>query len=250
MPQTTPPGSLVIGKDAFGNAVKVAINDTGKIVDGGDHLFTLDGQVETNSGAMRSVARPTDVGAFGAYLFSAVSGNIAAGAQSAQPIFAFRYIGVTPPVALIKRVAVSLMSLGTGFTAGEGRLELVRASSFTAMDTGGTAINLTTTNNKLRSTFATSSLSNQFAMIANTAVLTAGTRTLDATPMGQAFFGVSAATFTLQCPLTDLLKRDQGASDWPLILVGNQGFVINATVPATGVWEVQVLLDWQELTAF
>jgi len=35
-----------------------------------------------------------------------------------------------------------------------------------------------------------------------------------------------------------------------LVLANNEGFVIEATVPATGVWFFDVKVDWEELAAY
>jgi hypothetical protein len=44
----------------------------------------------------------------------------------------------------------------------------------------------------------------------------------------------------------DLFALDV-SGEWPLVLVQNEGFIIRATVPATGTWEFGVLLEWSEI---
>lgn len=245
-----PPTSVIFGKDQFGNAVPLALYSTGLTDQAGNPLYNLSsGAIEAGSQAERTVARPTDVGALGAYTVSAISGTIAAGLGAASPVFSFRWSpAVTTQLAIIKRVAVSMASLGTGFTAGTGLLELVAARAFTASDTGGTALALTTNNNKLRTSFGTSLVAD--ARIASTGTLTAGTRTLDGNALAQQVFGVTTATNTVMLATADLIKRDQGAADWPLVLTANEGFIVRATVPATGTFQLQVAVDWLEVASF
>lgn len=45
----------------------------------------------------------------------------------------------------------------------------------------------------------------------------------------------------------DLWKTDGNDGKWPLVFVQNEGFIIRATVPATGVWDFDVLLEWDEI---
>ena len=86
-------------------------------------------QVETNTQAIRVVARPNDVGALGAYSLGAVSGVMAAGIAANSPIFSFRYGGSN--LVLLKRVLISAANAGTAFAAGVGeRVAVIELAIF------------------------------------------------------------------------------------------------------------------------
>jgi hypothetical protein len=110
--------------------------------------------------------------------------------------------------------------------------------------TGGLV--LTTNNAKRRTGTDTTLLS--LALLSTTATLTAGTRTLDDQAFGAAQFAVSAATNTVHLSTADgvLWDPDRHHED-PIVLAANEGFVIRATVPATGTWQGVVSVDWREV---
>jgi hypothetical protein len=136
--------------------------------------------------------------------------------------------------------------LGTAFTAGAGLFNLFAARGFSASDTGGGALTMTTNNAKLRTAFATSGV--QDIRCSATATLSAGTRTLDAAPLAAINVPVPATTVsTILVPLRNLYEARPG--DWPLVLAANEGFVIQATVPATGIWNFSCNVEWDEVAA-
>jgi len=232
------PTGLAAGRDNRGNTVIQALYPSGLTDDQGNNLYNLS-----------SAIRPTEVGGLGAYSLSMITGTLPAGLGAASIISAFRWAPSTSgALALIKRVALGMTSLGTGFTAGVGLLNLMVCRSFSANDTGGTAATLTTNNGKRRTSFGTTQVADW--RIASTAALGAGTRTPDAQTLAQAVFGVVVATNTVMLPTTAILQADQSAGDWPLVLANNEGFEIQATVPATGTWQMQMLVDWLEVPAF
>jgi hypothetical protein len=191
--------------------------------------------------AARPVAQyPIDV--LGSYAISATSGTIAAGQGANSPIFSFRWTD-TVNAALIHRVAISMMSLGTGFAVGAATFGIIAARAFTGSDTGGTPLTLTTNNGKRKTGFSTTLVGDM--RIASTAALGAGTRTLDAQDFGLLQCGITASVNTVFQPTTNLWAPDQ-SSAWPLELVTNEGFVVRATVPATGTWQAQVTVEWSE----
>jgi len=134
------------------------------------------------------------------------------------------------------------MSLGTGFAAGQGYIDAVFARAFTAADTGGGVLTITGNNAKRLTGMDTTLLSE--ARISTTGALTPGTRTLDAQPFGGVAFTVSTATNTVHLATTDLWKPD---SRDPLLLAANEGFILRATVPATGTWQSIVIVEWREV---
>lgn len=184
----------------------------------------------------------------GSYAKGLTSGTIGAGASANAPIYAFRYTpSVVGSIAVIKRVNISVGDAGTAFAAGTATFSLYAARAFTASDTGGTAGTLTGNNGKLRTSFLTTGVGQ--IMIATTAANSAGTRTLDTDPLGVVSMGITAtagAAILTQAALLD----PKNAGDTPLMLANNEGFVIQATVPATGTWTVSVWVEWDEFSQY
>lgn len=180
----------------------------------------------------------------GSYSMSLASGVIGAGASAGAPVYAFRYTGTG--VAVIRKVTMSAGDAGTGFAAGVATFQLFAARAFTASDTGGTAATLTTNNGKLRTSFATTGVGQ--IMIATTAANSAGTRTLDATPLTGVTLGVVVAAGSPVAGSFDLFTT--GAANYPAVFATNEGFVIQATVPATGTWSMSVTVEWDEYSQF
>lgn len=221
------------------------------------------GDVGANTKAQRVEIRPTDVGVLGSYIIAVESGTMAAGLAAAAPIFSVRW-GDATRTMVVRRIGLVAKNLTTAFTAGVTLFELIQARSFTASDTGGTAVTLTTNNAKRRTSFGTSLVTDM--RIASTATLTAGTRTLDATAsqlirgfvpatsVNYPFVGrgsanaPGASTIAYSLEWSDLFGLDV-SSEWPLTFVTNEGFIIRATVPATGTWTFGVLLEWSEVAS-
>lgn len=203
-------------------------------------------EIEDGSKAARVTPRPIDV--LGSYTFQAVTGTMAAGLAANAPIFSFRW-GNASNLALLKRMRIAMNSLGTGFTAGIGKFEAFFARSFTASDSGGTAIVLTTNEAKRRTSFGTSLVTD--ARVASTATLTAGTRTKDTLPFVGVTFAVPTTVNFVMLPTVDLwVPGLEGGADWPLVFAQNEGLIIQATVPATGTWSCQIGLFWDEVQGF
>jgi hypothetical protein len=196
--------------------------------------------------APASNALPFTVGPplIGSYCMGANTGLMAAGLAGGAPVFSYRYGGAN--LAIVRKITAEADDVTTAFVAGAGKFDLIAARSFTASDTGGTAATLTGNNGKLRTSFATTAVSD--LRISSTATLTAGTRTLDAQPLASVEFPVPTAIDAALMPTTPLLQSNVGES--PLVLVQNEGFVIQATVPGTGTWSMSVRVCWDEVAAF
>lgn len=198
-------------------------------------------------GPTGSAIIPQYAGLLGAYSKSMSSGTIGAGASANSPVFSFRYGGSGGNVAVVRRVNITVAGTATAFAAGTGIFEMYAARSFTASDTGGTAGTLTGNNSKLRTSFPTTQLAD--FRISSTAALSAGTRTLDSNPLASVNVAVGTSTSAQLLGQTVFYEPGQ-AGDYPLILAANEGFVIQATVPATGTWSIQVRVDWEEYSAY
>jgi hypothetical protein len=201
-------------------------------------------EAAANTNALRVSERPMNVGAYGSYSFGSPGGIEAAGASANSPIFSMRSAAANGPNVVIRRFTFNAMAYTTAFTAGQALFQLFVARAFSASDTGGTQATMTTNNMKRRTAFATTAL--QDLRYSTTGVLTAGTRTLDGTPIASLGAPVPATSvsYNLVGPW-DMLRY--GPEAWPLILAPNEGLILQATVPATGTWQWFVSVDWDEI---
>lgn len=234
------------------------------VLEGGASASLVD--VGSATKAMREEARPIDVGSLGAYQTSYVSGTMAAGLAGGSPIFACRWGDATRSM-LLRRVGFMAQNAGTAFAAGLCLFDLVVARAFTASDTGGAQVVLTTNQAKKRTSFGTSLVTDMRG--STTATLTAGTRTLDTLAVATVFGAVEAtatnyifvpsakpsgtaaaiaATAVSGSRCIDIWFPEVSNS-WPLVFVQNEGFIIRATVPGTGTWRFVVEVEWAEIVS-
>lgn len=195
--------------------------------------------------AARVSLRPVEVGSLGAFSVALNSAIMAAGLAANANVFSFRNSNAN--TILIRKVTLTMGGLATAFTAGQASFNMFVARSFTVSDSTGTAATLTGNNSKLRTTFGTMTIGD--ARISTTAALTAGTRTLDSNAIASLTLGIGVAVSTIYIPAgTELWAPEVGQH--PLILAQNEGFVIQATVPATGTWVLGVRVTWDEVPSY
>jgi hypothetical protein len=187
---------------------------------------------------------PIDYGTGGMFQHCAKSGVMAAGLAANAPIYAFYWPATL--IGLVRRVRLNAWTLGTAFTAGLATFDLFAARQFTAPYGGGAQADLSGDHAQLRTSMGTS-LAN--IMVATTAALTPGTRTLDPDPLNSITVVAPSTAFApyinQTLPLFEKLQDEH-----PLMLVTNEGFVIRATVPATGLWSFAVTTEWDEVVVF
>jgi hypothetical protein len=225
--------------------------DNKQLKDGVGNLFTLrlrdrsavgDGSYQQTM--VLASGYPLDYGSGGMFQHCAKSGAMVAGLAAASPIYAFHWPANL--TALIRRVRISAWTLGTAFAAGLATFDLYAARAFTAQYGGGNVANLTGEAGQLRT-----SMNHSLAdiMWAATVALAPGTRTLDPDPLNSLTLTAPITTNApaSAAPLT-LFEKQQG--EHPLMLVANEGFVIRASVPATGLWSFAVTTEWDEVESF
>lgn len=198
-------------------------------------------EVDATFRAARVSLRPAEV--IGYYSVSGASGALT-GVAANGPVFSFRNTGSN--LILVRRLSIRFVTT-TAFTAAQGLdYQLVRANSFTASDSGGTAL-YTAGANKHRTGF-TNITSAPDIRISSTGALTAGTRTLETAGMGIA--GGSSAGVGTSMLTEDLIGYDSG--DYPLVLAQNEGFVITNGIAmgAAGVIRLQVSVEYAETAAY
>lgn len=189
---------------------------------------------------------PVDYGSGGAFHMTSKSGSMAAGLAAASPIYAFRWSSAAM-LAVVKRIRIQAWVLGTAFSpAGLATFDLMRASAWTVADTGGVTDTITGDNGNLRRSMPASLLPE--LRHSSTAALVAGTRTLDSQPMETLVANTGAAVSVPILSPTKLFEKIPG--EHPLVLAQNEGFVIQVTMPATGVWAFAVTPEWDEVALY
>ncbi len=230
------------------------------VIEGGLSAALLD--VGANTKAGRFQIRPDDVGVLGSYSQANLSGTMAAGLAAGSTIVSCRW-GDATRAMLLRHIGFAARNAGTAFAAGVFLFEMLVARNFTASDSGGSSILPAGNASKRRTSFGTTLITDLRA--STTGALTAGTRTLDTYPItlirgyvpatqvnypmvsqGGTASTPGASTTAFSLDFFDLWTMDN-ANEWPLVLVQNEGFIIRATVPATGTWEFGILLEWEEI---
>lgn len=208
-------------------------------------------EVETAFRSNRVTIYPQDPGTLGCYSLAVDNGAtaMAAGLAAAAPIFAFRW--GSSNVAMIRRVAISAYNITTAFTAGRGTFDMFVARAWSASDTGGTAVAFSASKSNAKRTSMGATLVTD-VRISATATLTAGTRTLDTNPIAKVGMIVPPTTinYNLLAGQNVVLWQRDSSDEYPLVLAQNEGFVIQATLPATGTWYFGVTVEWAELASF
>lgn len=201
----------------------------------------------TTHRALRVEQRPLDHGSLGVYRKSLLSGTMAAGLAANSEIYQFRWTHATNLCAVQRVILDGLSGSATAFAAGFGKVDLMLARSWSADGSGGTAGTITGNNGKLRTSMGTTLIGS--VRVSSTAALTAGTKTLDTDPVGQISLSFGTAVSVQYANQVYLFGEDPAATH-PLVLAQNEGFVLRATVPATGTWQFGVTVLWSEVTAY
>jgi len=192
-----------------------------------------------------------EVGTAGAYGLGVVSGIMAAGLGANAEIFQMRWISASK-IMILRSVMLSAGPGTTAFAAGPIEFNLTCARSWSADGGGGTPIVFSTANtNKKRTDFSLSAFSDTGVRQSATAACTAGTKTLDTNRLASITSFVSsvattAASSPFVMPGTFLWQRNT-SDEYPLLFEQNEGFVIRATVPATGTWQFSINVEWAEV---
>lgn len=196
------------------------------------------------------IAREIDSAQLGHFSLAVQTGAITAAARTDEEILQFRWAGATNR-AVVYEIGLTGVIATTAFAVGAISFKATAARAYTAAGSGGAAIAVTSDNMGTRTKKGNSSAA---IRIATTTNLTAGTQSLDANDLGQltthSSGGVGAATpiiGSIYLPTTVLFKAAISDGQSPLYLRTDEGFVIRATVPATGVWTAGVYVKWAEV---
>jgi hypothetical protein len=179
----------------------------------------------------------------------ALTASLGTAVAATSPLVSFRW-GLSNGIALLKRLQLG-WTLTTALTAAQRvDFDAIRATGWTASDTGGTASTpITGNSNKKRSAIMNTSQLTDLR-ITSGAALGAGTRTLDAAPFAYLPQGPQPAAntaFSTGVVLTDLYSETEMA-EHPPVFGNNEGFIIrNVTAtPAAGAIQLYVVIKWAE----
>ena len=217
-------------------------------------LIILDGAGGVNKanvdadGHLNVNVRPPAFGALGYYRQAVVSGTLTASLGTGL-FWSCRWTDATR-LCLIQSIRVNAITVtSNSVIAVQFNLNVLR--SYTATDTGGTAVGVPASMQKMRSSMG-SSLMGDWRM-PTTGLLTAGTRTPDTNPIGMVV-GTSSATvgttwFGAGAP-QPIYSRDN-VDHHPIILAQNEGLAItNPATSPTGTWTFLVQMEWGEVAAY
>lgn len=211
-------------------------------------------EVDSNTRAARVTLRNVDVGTLGSYRKALQSGTVAAGLSGPLPVFSFQFkSAVTTQVCVLRRVIISCGNTATAFTAGLFTIQMFVNRGFTTNYSTniGTTGTLTTNNAKLRTSYGTSVNTGTIIILGTSAsgLTTASVKTQDTDPCGIVSVGVPAVAGSTIIPPTAIYDQATGAA--PLVFAGTgDGFELDATVPATGTWNIGVVVEWDELASY
>jgi len=214
-------------------------------------------------GNLRVYGHPPDV--VGCYMVNGRTPTYS-GLTAGAPLFSVRW-GDSTHLMVIMRIRINVATTAASTsTSGAAEREAVIARSFTVSDSGGTAVTLTGNNQKMRTSFGTSLISDmRFG-----GPLTAGTRTLDANPVASALAwlapnftgvdigcgGAAATAAAWACTggmgPVDLLNATNG-QDYPIVLAQNEGLIIRIgkdAQPTGFTQQTYVNMSWCEVNAY
>jgi hypothetical protein len=183
---------------------------------------------------------PIDHSDGGSFQLLAKSGALIAGLAANAPIISFRFAS-TALCAIVRRIKLQAWTNAVGFTAGPAAFDLYPARSFSVEDTGGLLAAISGNTGKMRTSGMASSAAH--LRVSDTGALGLGTRALDAQPSDSLIVAAATTINTVFLPTQVLFQ----AADHPLVLDNLEGFVVQASVPATGTWSFAVHVAWDEV---
>ena len=205
--------------------------------------LTRSAEIDATMKAIRASIRPQEALS---WISAAERSGSLTGPAANTALFSFRNLSANP--VLVRRVGCGFLTT-TAFTAAqEVAFGLKVARAFTASDTAGTALALTGSNAKHRTSLAT--LSSIDCRICAAANLTAGTKTLDSNNLGIAGGWSGAVGVTVQPSLNNLFAHDP--EDYPLVLAQNEGLNIMNLVAfgAAGIGIFYAAIEVAEVSSY
>lgn len=199
--------------------------------------------------ALRITPRPIEYGAFGHYRVAATVGLLATQAANGT-LFSFRW-GDATRLCVLGKVKLQCLQTVAATATIMPSFEVFIARSFSASDSVGTAITLTTNSMKKRTSMGTT-LVTDMRFSAAAAGLTVGTRTLDANAVLQL---PTQQTITTPNATLYAAELDIGSSDGnhPFVFAQNEGWIVRGPTVvfgAAGTANLVVEASWAEVSTY
>ena len=193
--------------------------------------------------ALRASLRPLDyLRSGGGFYRQAVKTGTLATIAANGPIFSMLWTNATLACAILKlKVRWTVVAYTSAILAS---VSAYTARAFTVADSGGTDVTPATKMQMKRTSMPDSVLTKM--LISATAVVTAGTRTLDTNPFANWNGWASAAGIQSPVDATDIFDN---ALEYPILLAANEGIVIqNDTALSSNVsLSVAIEVAWAEI---
>jgi len=199
--------------------------------------------------ALRTTSRPTDYTTLGHYRLSTTVSLVVTQAANGT-LLSFRW-GDATRFAAIERIKLGCLQTSAATATIFPVFEAIMARAFTASDTVGTALTLTTNSFKKRTTMGTT-LVTDIRKSAVAAGLTAGTRTLDADSILRVSTQQTITTPN-QVYYTAEWIADTASGMHPEVLALNEGLLIRGPsiiFGAAGTANLDVEIDWKEVAVY
>jgi len=198
--------------------------------------------------AIKTSPRPIDYGAFGMYRVSTTVALVVTQAANGT-LFSFRW-GDATRLCVPLFIRLECMQTAAATATIMPSFQIFLARTFTASDTGGTAITITGNSMKKRTSMATT-LITDIRKSTLAAGLTAGTRTLDADPVlemptQQLITTPNTTTYTKTLDFTN-------SGDMPFVFAQNEGFIVRGPTVvfgAAGTANLVVDVAWAEVASY
>jgi len=200
-------------------------------------------EVDPTFKSVRVTIRPSEVLAW-----NSVSGRSGAltGVAAGAAVFSLR--NLSSNLIIVRRVGVGFITTTAFTTAQEMSYALFVERAFTVSDSGQTAIAVTGSNTKHRTSLGTPTSLD--CRISSTAALTAGTKTADANALSVVGGWAGGVGQGITPSINNLFTHDTG--DYPLVLHQNEGLnIVNAVaMGAAGVGSFYANLEFAEVATY
>lgn len=217
-------------------------------------------QIQGNGGVVAEVGgstfraqivnpKPDEYGSLGHYRFARIVPLVVA-QNAAGTLLSFRWTDATR-FAVIKKIKLTCLQTAAATATIFPRFQVLIVRSFTAADTGGTALTITGNSFKKRTNMATTLVA-EIRVSAAAAGVTPGTRTPDSDPIVDMS---TQQTITTPNNFLYTAETDIGAADGscPIILAQNEGFIVRGPTTvfgAAGTADLVVDCSWAEVNAY
>lgn len=191
----------------------------------------------------------------GEYKASFLSGAVtlaAAATTTAGHMFVMRVPTAATKKAVIRYVGCEFATVTAATNQQPMGYDLIRATTFTAVYTGGTAIDMftLTQSQKLRANQALTLFTVNNVRMCTTAGLTAGTQELDSQALCRKMFLSPVLGEVARVDLLDARDDGNGAHRSPIVLAADEGIVVRNVIlmGAVLVGNLVINVEWDEVT--